>query len=206
LLLCPPLLIAGVLPFWRRRDFAAVFAIGGTIAMFSIYFFADWGIGFFDSLVLSRRLIMPAVAFLLVGYADLLAQLFARLPVGAAGARRGRAGAGGDSAGGWRQASTVAGAGASRADSRRGAGSGGGRAGAGGDALRVQDRPAFSRRAIFTTREGDRGKPALVLCHSDTGSYRMSGLLYSCDIPGYRVAESMPDGGYSILTRAAPEN
>src|SRR5258708_23607227 len=80
-MLCPPLLIAGVLPFWRRRDFAAVFAIGGTIAMFSIYFFADWGIGFFDSLVLSRRLIMPAVAFLLVGYADLLAQLFARLPV-----------------------------------------------------------------------------------------------------------------------------
>jgi hypothetical protein len=80
LLLVPPLLIAGVWPFWRRRDLGPGLVIAGLTLLMSFYFFVDRGRSWVDTLVLGPRLILPAVAFLLIGYADLLAGLAARRP------------------------------------------------------------------------------------------------------------------------------
>ena len=77
LLLNPPLLILGALPFWKRREFGPLAVIAGLISLMSIYYFVDWGRNWLDSLVLSQRLILPAIAFLMAGYASLLCDLFA---------------------------------------------------------------------------------------------------------------------------------
>ncbi|MBN2576793.1 MAG: hypothetical protein JXP73_19675 [Deltaproteobacteria bacterium] len=84
LLLCPPLLIVGAWSFWKRRDLGPVFAVFGFGAMMATYFFVDTAPSWAESLVLSQRLILPVVAFLLVGYADLLASLARRVRVGSA--------------------------------------------------------------------------------------------------------------------------
>jgi hypothetical protein len=206
LVLCPPLLIAGVVPFWRRRDFGALFAIGASIAMFSIYFFVDWGVGFLDSVVLSRRLILPVVAFLLVGYAELLAQFFGRLPL----ARVARVAVVvmpallalglGLKHRQWQEPSY-------RALNRAEAWTqkiGDQELGITPSAFKIG--LLYPGRTVFVTGEGDRATPNLVLCHGDAGSYRMGGVRYSCEIPGYRVAEAMIDDGYYILERGTKAN
>ena len=80
LLLCPPLLLLGLTPLWRRREFGAVLVVSGLCALMSAYFFVDRGQGFLETLVLSQRLILPAVSFLLVGYADGLSASVERWP------------------------------------------------------------------------------------------------------------------------------
>jgi hypothetical protein len=81
LLLDPPLLVAGAWAYWRRRELGPVLLSGGYIALMCLYYFVDVGVDWLESLVLSARLILPAVAFLLIGYAawlDDLLQRFAR--------------------------------------------------------------------------------------------------------------------------------
>jgi hypothetical protein len=78
LLLCPPLLVFGVVPLWRRRELGALCASAALGSSMIGYFFVDWGRSWLESLVLAPRLILPVVCLLLVGYADLLAGLAAR--------------------------------------------------------------------------------------------------------------------------------
>jgi hypothetical protein len=79
LLFVPPLLVAGAWPFWRRRDFGPLLVVGGYLAMMSVYFFSDFGASRLETLVLSPRLILPVVVFLLVGYGAWLAGIIAGL-------------------------------------------------------------------------------------------------------------------------------
>ncbi|HEY2900454.1 MAG TPA: hypothetical protein VGL59_07760, partial [Polyangia bacterium] len=204
LLLCPPLLVLGAWPYWRRRDFAALFASLASILMMIVYFFVDWGVGFIDTLVLSRRLILPSVVFLLVGYADILAQVFR----GFRWVRVGQAAAVvlpallalalGHKHRQWQmpahRALVRAEMRAKRIDS---------------DELGVTPSAfkiglLFPGRTVFVAR--DRGQPKLVLCHSAEGSYRMRGVSYSCALPGYRVAEAMAEDDYYLLERTGAPN
>jgi hypothetical protein len=79
LLLEPPLLAAGAWTFWRRRDFGPLLVVGGFLAMMCVYFFDDTGASALETAVLSGRLILPVIAFLLVGYGAWLSDLVARL-------------------------------------------------------------------------------------------------------------------------------
>ena len=78
LLLDPPLLIAGAWTYWRRRELGPLLLSGGYVALMCFYYFVDVGVTWTESLVLSARLILPAVAFLLIGYAAWLDDLFQR--------------------------------------------------------------------------------------------------------------------------------
>jgi hypothetical protein len=78
-LLVPPLLLGGAWTFWRRRDFGPLFVTGGYLAMMCVYFFSDTGTSRLETLALSPRLILPVVAFLLVGYGAWLEELIASL-------------------------------------------------------------------------------------------------------------------------------
>ena len=81
-LVIPPLLIAGALPFWRRREWgplAVIFGFGGAMCF---YFYVDYGTNRLETLVLAPRLLLPVIAFLLIGYGDLLASLSRRFGVG----------------------------------------------------------------------------------------------------------------------------
>jgi hypothetical protein len=71
--LFPPLLILGALPYWRRREVGPLCLIFGFGTLMCFYFFVDFGTTWVESFVLSPRLLLPAVVFLLIGYADLLA-------------------------------------------------------------------------------------------------------------------------------------
>ena len=205
LLLCPPLLFVGVLPFWRRRDWAALLVIGISTVMMSVYFFVDWGVGFIDTVVLSRRLLMPAIAFLLVGYAEILARLFERFSR-------------------WRFGHVAAvmvpallalGVGlkhrqwqipAHRALERAEAwAEKTGEKELGLTAYAFKVGLLFPGRTTFV--EGDRRKSNLVLCHAAGGSYRIvDNFRYSCTLPGYRVVQEFADDGYYILERSDRKN
>lgn len=80
-LFLPPLLIAGAFPYWRRRAWGPLFVILGYGTLMCSYFFVDRGTSRLESLVLSPRLLLPVVVFLLVGYADLLAAGLRRFPL-----------------------------------------------------------------------------------------------------------------------------
>ena len=203
LLVCPPLLFAGVLPYWRRRDWAALLALASYLGMFTIYFFVDRGVGFFDSLVLSRRLILPVIAFLLIGYAELLAQILGRVSdfrlarIGVLALPALVALGIGIKHRQWQlpshQALTRAEAWAQQMRSRE--------LGLTPSAFKVG--LLYPGRTLFVTSEPNRARPLLVLCHSDAGSYRMSGLSYPCELPGYETVEALPEAGYVILRRAS---
>ena len=75
LALVPPLLFVGAWPFWVRRDYGPLAVMAGLIGLMAIYYFVDWGRSSVDSLVLSQRLILPAIVFLMIGYAALLSDL-----------------------------------------------------------------------------------------------------------------------------------
>jgi hypothetical protein len=83
LLLLPPLLVAGAWPFWRRRDFGPLFVAGGLFALMCVYYFADTGASRLETLVLSPRIILPVVVFLLIGYGAWLDDLVRRPRPGA---------------------------------------------------------------------------------------------------------------------------
>jgi hypothetical protein len=76
----PPVLLLGAWPFWKRREFGPLLVIVGFTAMMSSYYFVDQGRIWVETLILSPRLILPVVAFLLIGYADVLAAIVARVP------------------------------------------------------------------------------------------------------------------------------
>jgi hypothetical protein len=78
LLLFPPLLVAGALVLWRRAV-GPLLAVTVSVALLSGYYWVDTGRGTLDSLVVSPRLILPAVMFLLLGYCELLSRVAVRL-------------------------------------------------------------------------------------------------------------------------------
>jgi hypothetical protein len=79
LVLVPPLLFLGALPYWRRRELGPLVVSAGFVAMMCVYYFVDVGANAVETLGLAPRLLMPVVAFLLIGYAALLADLAARV-------------------------------------------------------------------------------------------------------------------------------
>jgi hypothetical protein len=89
LLLLPPLLFLGALPLWRRRELAPLVVSAGYFALMCVYFFVDVGANSIETLVLAPRLLLPVVAFLLIGYAAGLDDLAVR--VGAASPANGEA-------------------------------------------------------------------------------------------------------------------
>jgi hypothetical protein len=78
LLLDPPLLFLGAWAYWKRRELGPVLLSAGYVALMSAYFFIDTGVNAAETLVLSTRLILPAVAFLLIGYGAWLDDLLGR--------------------------------------------------------------------------------------------------------------------------------
>ena len=83
LLLFPPALVAGLWCLWRRRALGPVFAVVFVLGSMSMYRFVDQGRETLDNLVLSPRLILPAVVFLLLGYADLISRVAQRFHLSA---------------------------------------------------------------------------------------------------------------------------
>jgi hypothetical protein len=77
-LLLPPLLFLGAIPLWRRRELGPLAVIGGFFALMSVYYFVDRGANTVETLVLAPRLLLPVVAFLLIGYAAGLHDLAVR--------------------------------------------------------------------------------------------------------------------------------
>jgi hypothetical protein len=78
-LLMPPLLIVGAIPFWRRRELGPLAVIVGFGALMCFYFFVDVGTNWVETRIIAPRLLLPVVVFLLVGYADVLAGLSRRM-------------------------------------------------------------------------------------------------------------------------------
>lgn len=196
LLLCPPLVFVGVWPFWRRRDFAALMVVATTIGMMCVYFFVDYGVGTVDSLVMSRRLLMPAVVFLLVGYAEVLAGVCTRLSVDRVaraaliilpavvalglGLKHRR----------WQMPAHRA---LVRAESW---------VQKTGERELGITQPAFKVGLLFPgpTVYAGVAHPKLVLCNGAQSSYRMGEIHVSCELRGYRPVEPATDG-YLILQR-----
>jgi hypothetical protein len=79
LLFNPPLLFLGLITYWRRRLVAPLLVISGFGAMMSFYVWVDWAPTWLETLVLSERLILPIVTFLLIGYVAGLSQITTRL-------------------------------------------------------------------------------------------------------------------------------
>jgi hypothetical protein len=79
--LLPPLLFLGAVPFWRAREPAPLLVILGFGGLMCFYFFVDSGTSRLETWVLAPRLILPVVVFLLIGYAHLLAGLARRLAI-----------------------------------------------------------------------------------------------------------------------------
>jgi hypothetical protein len=78
-LLLPPLLIVGAIPFWRRREFGPLAVIFGYGGLMCFYFFIDVGTNWIESRIIGPRLLLPVVVFLLIGYAHVLARLSRRV-------------------------------------------------------------------------------------------------------------------------------
>jgi hypothetical protein len=83
LLLVPPGLLIGAWGLWRRRQLGPLLVVLGLLTMMSVYFFVDTGRSRVETLVLAQRLVLPASAFLLLGYCALLSDALQRLRVAA---------------------------------------------------------------------------------------------------------------------------
>jgi hypothetical protein len=75
----PPLLVTGALPYWRRRELGPLVACAALFATMGLTSFVDVGANSVETLLLAPRHLLPLVAFLLVGYAELLDDLAGRL-------------------------------------------------------------------------------------------------------------------------------
>ena len=207
LLLNPPLLIAGIWPFWRRRDYGVVLLVLGMTLMMSFFFYVDFGKSALDSLVLSPRLILPAFAFLLIGYAECLAQLGHRIGHKVAAffstevlAKLSRAclvlapaivafGIGGRHKR-WQEPMGQALAVATEVTSR----------------LHVDELwlnyTAGKAGLLFRGRVrmlDDSGRPKVILCNSQDESYRASVVRFDCARPGYRLEASV--NAFQVMVR-----
>jgi hypothetical protein len=76
--LLPGMLVLGPLGLWRRRCYGPLLVVVGLTALMASYFFFDRGRSRIETAVLAQRLILPASAFMILGYADVLAPLFRR--------------------------------------------------------------------------------------------------------------------------------
>lgn len=85
LLLAPPLLVAGAWSYWRRRELGPLVLCGGFLALMCVYVWSDTGVNRVETIVLSPRLILPVVAFLLIGYGAWLDDLVRRVGRGRGG-------------------------------------------------------------------------------------------------------------------------
>jgi hypothetical protein len=197
LLLVPPLLILGAIPFWRRREFGPLLAIGSLTTLMCFFFFVDRGRGFVDTLVLSPRLILPSVAFLMIGYLDLLASLVERAPgldrrllpltmvvpslvcLAIAGRHRG-----------WQAPQAAALAEASRAVAQHHAPE----LGIAGEASKA----AILFRGDVSVATPD-NRPKVVLCATASASYRSPGTVSDCRLEGYDDRELTT--GFHLLVR-----
>jgi hypothetical protein len=198
LALCPPLLGLGIVALWRRRALAPLAASIGLVGAMGCYLFVDTGRNFAETLTLAPRLILPAVAMLMIGYADLTAGAVERL--GRSGrwvvvvvplvpalvclglASRHRA---------WQDLPAAALAAARQEVARLG----GHELGLSGGALKVG--MLFPGRTVGLVPGS--AAPEVVLCCEDSASRRMPGLSFRCDMPGYddhRLA-----GGFHLLVR-----
>ncbi len=185
LLLLPPLLFVGAFPFWRRREWSALLVVGGFTAMMATYYFVDTGRIWVETMILSPRLILPAVAFLLIGYADALAAVAERIA-------RGRR---------WyTPAVIVAPAIIALAISVKHAGwqkkNAGGREAAAAVAaeLGVHEigltEPALKDGMLYpgkTVAVGSGHDPKVVLCHKNASSYREGQSAVPCELPRYDI-------------------
>jgi hypothetical protein len=197
LLLFPPLLILGALPYIRRRELGPLSVIVGFGTLMCFYFFVDSGTSTVESLVLAPRLLIPVVAFLLLGYAQLLAQVAQKssrlskvvrpalvtatvLSTLAISVRHHR----------WQAPMAAARRSAEQALVQ-----------IGGRELAVLPQAAkvgllYSGRARIVT--GPRLDGPVVLCSERSASHRSPGDgPYSCDFPGYRVAAR--SGDFKVL-------
>jgi hypothetical protein len=78
LLVNPPLLIAGAWVLWRRRELGPLVLSVGYVGMMCVYYFIDNGANMLETMVLSPRLILPSIVFLLLGYGTWLEDLARR--------------------------------------------------------------------------------------------------------------------------------
>jgi hypothetical protein len=188
LLLLPPLLLAGAVPLWRRRELGPLLVAAALGGLMCFYFFVDTGRSRFETLVLSQRLILPVVAFLLLGYADGLAALMARaarlwplfaaalvlapaLTALAISTRHRR----------WQEPGKAALAVAETAVAERGSGE----LGLLHESIKVG--LMFRGPTRIVAPEAAAGAPGVVLCSEQTSSYRTAPTerLASCALPGY---------------------
>jgi hypothetical protein len=203
LLLEPPLLLAGAWTFWRRRDFGPLLVIGGYLGMMCLYFFADTGANRLETLILSPRLILPVVAFLLLGYGawldDVADRAFGRGSPGAVSRP-------------WLTAALVAlpvavAAGVSlrhRDDQRamgevRAVASARADARAGG-ALGITEnacKAGVLHDGPTTIFDATSNRTEVVFCSEISASHRARGEHYSCDVPGYHVVAAR-DGFFAL--------
>jgi hypothetical protein len=195
LLVFPPLLVAGVLVLWRRQAIGPLLATAACVTLMSCFFFVDTGPGTLDSLVVSPRLILPAVVFLLLGYSELLSILAARLRVSrvvpwllvvmAAGAAVGV---------GVAQSRLHAPMRDARRAAERVFDQHGGRLGLTFDAFEAG---ALSDRPLEFWPGGE-GGPCVVLCNTGSYSYRSPEAAF-CSFVGYELRAEV--GTYRVLVR-----
>jgi hypothetical protein len=203
LLLFPPLLVVGVIPYIRRRELGVVTLTLGFAALMCFYFFVDFGTTALESFVLAPRLLLPSVVFLLIGYAHLLDRATASRPqLGAV--LRGALLAGALASGlsislrhqRWQSPMHLALEGATRAAAERGV-----------------PELAFYWQAtkIGLLYDGPTRvvsakdvQAPVVLCAAGSASYRtpLEGRAFSCDTPGYRVYQQ--SGTFSVLVKDEP--
>jgi len=202
-LLCPPLLIVGAWSYWKRAEFGPLCAIFGFGALMSVYYFVDTIPGWAQSVIVSQRLIVPAVAFLLIGYADLLAAAATRLRVPASRALLPLLGlvvgvAVAVSERHLRRQEPMAAALAAADAAVRAVSA---------DELAITPEaskvgmlyPGRTRRFVPGT-----GHPAVILCGRKSASYRRADRTDVCDFPGYRTERSM--NGFDILVPERASN
>jgi hypothetical protein len=201
-LLLPPLLILGLGPFWRRREWGPMALVVGLGTMMCFYFFVDTGTNQLESLILAPRLVLPVVSFLMIGYAQVIARAAARLRLGermtspaiilgtivialTISVRHRR----------WQTPMQQALAAATQAARELGV-----------DELGVTPEAAkagtlFSGATRLVTQSS--ADTPVVLCSSRAASYRQSlDLHYSCRYPGYRPYFDVAD--YRVLVRMPP--
>jgi hypothetical protein len=203
LLLNPPLLAAGAWALWRHGERGATLLALGFVALMCAYFFVDTGATRVESLVLSPRLILPSVAFLLVGYVALLDGAVARVraPLPAWGAAAIVAVVLGTTTAvsvahhrQQRDEAAVLGFASALAQAR-------------GGTLGVTDnaaKPGLMHRGHTTLFDAQSNRTPVVLCSELSASHRAPEGHFSCELPGYRSA--MARGGFFALVRddAAP--
>jgi hypothetical protein len=209
LLLAPPLLVAGAWSYWKRRELGPLLLGGAYVAMMCVYYFVDVGANRLETLALAPRLILPAVAFLLIGYAAALDDVAKRL----LGARTAR-GADASSVGPWLAAVLVAlpvvvitGVSLRHARYQRVMGQvrdiASGLADAYGDGTLGVTENACKAGLLHggPTRVFDprSNRTAVVFCSEVSASHRASDGVHSCAFPGYHTVVSRE--GFDALVR-----